>query len=129
MSRGEADSSHADALAAQEPDTQSRGQGAFALSPALAGLTAGAATTHTLVYRVLLPLLASKKLPLPTLLLWCAPFALNLVAVAGLISVTAGLTELVRARGLTDLSRRMLIAFLGCIVLSTLLLATFLPAA
>jgi hypothetical protein len=98
-------------------------------APALAGLAAGAAVTHALLYRLVLPLLASKKLPLPTVLLWCAPFALNLAATAGLVAVTAGMADLVRARELADLSRRMLIAFLACIVLSTLVLATFLPAA
>jgi hypothetical protein len=127
MSRGEADSSHPDALAAGSTEGLSPEANALAGVPALALLAAGAAVVHVLVYRLVLPLMVSHKLPLPTLLLWCAPFSLNLAAIAGLVALTGGVSDFVRARSLADASRRLLVGFLVCIVLSTLALATFLP--
>lgn len=127
MSRGEADSPHTDALAAGSPEGQSSVESALATVPALALLTAAAAVVHVLVYRLVLPLMVSHKLPLPTLLLWCAPFSLNLAAISGLVALTSSVSDFVRARSLADASRRFLVGFLVCIVLSTLALATFLP--
>ncbi|MFT3923377.1 MAG: hypothetical protein QM778_12655 [Myxococcales bacterium] len=93
----------------------------------MALLAAGAAVANALVYRLILPLLVSQKLVLPPLLLWLAPFSLNLTAAAGLVSLSVSVIDLTRARSLADTSRRLLIAFLACIVLSTLVFATFLP--
>ncbi len=101
---------------------------AFAPVPALSLLAAGAAVLHVLVYQLILPLLVSQKAALPTLLLWCAPFSLNLAAAAGLVALTSCVIDIVKTKGLADSSRRLLIAFLSCIVLSTVTLATFLPA-
>jgi len=96
--------------------------------PALALLATGAAVVNALVYRLVLPLLVSQKVTLPAVLLWCAPFSLNLTAAAGLVALGVSVVDLTRARWLADMSRRLLIAFLTCIVLSTLVFATFLPA-
>jgi hypothetical protein len=128
MSRGDADSSHADPLATGRPSgTVIGSQDALASVPALALLATAAAVVHALVYRLVLPLMVTQKLDLPVVLLGFAPFSLNLVASAGLIALSAGAIDLVRARSIADTPRRLVIAFLTCIVLSTLLLATFLP--
>ncbi len=124
MSRGDADPSQSDAA----PSTTDGSLRALSAVPALTMLCTGAAVLHALVYQLILPLLVAHKAALPTLLLWCAPFSLNLAAASGLVALTACVIELVKAKALADASRRLLIAFLCCIVLSTLTLATFLPA-
>lgn len=125
MSRGDADPSHADAAA---PGSSEDALSAFTRVPALASLAAGAALLHVVLYRLVLPLLISQKAALPTVLLWCAPFSLNLAATAGIVALISAVIDIVKAKALADSSRRLLIAFLACIVLSTLCLATFLPA-
>ena len=132
MSRGNADPSHPDSLAPGLPDGDigsraTQGDGSLASVPALSLLAAGSAVANALVYRLVLPLMVSQKLVLPAVLLWCAPFSLNLTAAAGMVALTTSVIDLTRTRSLSDTSRRLLIAFLSCIVLSTLALATFLP--
>jgi len=98
MSRGDADPSHPDASASGSPDGASGAGpavvdgsgGNLASVPALALLAAGAAVVNALVYRLVLPLMLSQKLALPAVLLWCAPFSLNLTASAGLIALGSG---------------------------------------
>jgi len=97
--------------------------------PPLSVLTAVAAVLHLAIYRVLLPILASQKRPLPTLLLVSAPFALNLAACAGLIGFVAASIDFVRDGELAPASRRVLIGFLAAVIVSTLILATFAPSA
>ncbi len=96
--------------------------------PPLALLTAVAAVAHLAIYRVLLPILASQKRPLPTLLLVSAPFALNLAACAGLVGFVATSIDFVRDGALAPASRRILIGFLAAVIVSTLILATFAPS-
>ncbi len=123
MSRGDADPPHLDAPSPSTP----AGRGNLAAIPALSLLAAGAAVTHVVLYRLILPLMASQKLAMPTVLLWCAPFSLNLTAAAGIVAFGTSVFDLTRTRSLGDASRRLLIAFLSCVVLSTLVIATFLP--
>ena len=95
--------------------------------PPLALLAAGASLCHVVLFRLLLPLLASQGLTLPTVLQLGAPYALNLAACAGMISLTTGTLDFVLARDLTYLSRRIMLAVLAGMIVCTLALATFLP--
>jgi hypothetical protein len=99
----------------------------FARVPPLAMLAACAALAHTVVFRLLLPLLASQGLALPALLHLAAPYSLNLAACAGLVALTLATFDLVLARELTYLARRLMIAMLAGVLLVMLALATFLP--
>lgn len=95
--------------------------------PPLSLLAALSALTWVSVHRLVLPLLVSKKVTPPTLLLLIAPFALNLAACAGIIALSAGALALVRSQQLALPARRLMIATLGALVVSTLAVATFLP--
>ncbi len=95
--------------------------------PPLSALAAFAAVSHLAIYRVLLPVMASQKRPLPTLLLVSAPFALNLAACAGLVGFGASTFDFVRAHELAHTSRRILVAGLAALIMSTVVLATFSP--
>lgn len=99
----------------------------FAHMPPLSLLAALAALVWVSTHRLLLPLLMSKKIAPPAFLLLAAPFALNLAACSGLFALTFAGSELVRARDLTFLGRRVIIATLGAVLISTLALATFFP--
>lgn len=142
MSSGDADLPPPDKLSGASPDEAREAGGrpssadsqvaagrfdAFAHMPPLALLTALAALVWVSTHRLVLPLVLSKKLPPPAFLLLAAPFALNLAACSGLFSLTVAGYELVRARDLTFIGRRMIIAVLGALLLSTLALATFFP--
>lgn len=96
--------------------------------PPLAYLAAAAAICHVTLYRMLLPLLASRGLPLPALLRLAAPFSLNLAACAGMVALLVGTLEIVLTKGLTYVGRRVVIATLAAILLSNVALATFLPS-
>src|SRR5262245_26341249 len=115
MSRGNADPSHPDSLAPGLPDgdigsrVTPAGGGSLASVPALSLLAAGSAVVNALVYRLVLPLMVSQKLVLPAVLLWCAPFSLNLTAAAGMVALTTSVIDLTRTRSLSDTSRRLLI--------------------
>ncbi|MDB4989746.1 MAG: hypothetical protein JWN04_4924, partial [Myxococcaceae bacterium] len=65
--------------------------------PPLALLAAGASLCHAVLFRLLLPLLVGQGRGLPTLLALAAPYSLNLAACAGLIALTVGTLEIVRA--------------------------------
>ena len=95
--------------------------------PPLTHLAAIAAIVHVALYRILLPLLASRGVSLPTLLKLAAPFSLNLSACAGLVALLVATLEIVRARELTHLGRRLVIATLAGVLVTTVALATFLP--
>ncbi len=95
--------------------------------PPLSALAACAAIAHLAIYRVILPLMASQKRPLPTLLLVSAPFALNLAACAGLVAFGTSTFDFVRTSEFSHTSRRILVAGLAALILSTLVLATFTP--
>jgi hypothetical protein len=99
----------------------------LATVPPLAQLAAGAALCHVILQRLLLPLLVSQGRALPMILRLAAPYALNLAACAGLVALSVGALDMVRARALTYLGRRVMIAVLAGILVSTLALATFLP--
>lgn len=96
--------------------------------PPLAHLAAGSAVLHVLIHRLLLPLLASEKLAPPMLLRLAAPFSLNLAACAGVGALLLSTIELVRARNLTYLGRRFVVALLAGILIAAVAAATFLPA-
>jgi hypothetical protein len=96
--------------------------------PPLALLASAAALVHTVLFRFLLPLLAGRGLALPTLLALAAPYSLNLAACAGMVALTASSLEIVRARDLTYLGRRIMIALLAGMLITTLAFATFLPS-
>ncbi len=93
--------------------------------PPLAMLTAAAALLHTILSRFLMPLLAGGGLALPGLLELAARYALNLAAVAGMVALTVGVLDLVRAKELTYLGRRLVIAALAGVLITTLALSTF----
>jgi hypothetical protein len=95
--------------------------------PPLTYLAAAAAIGHVALYRLLLPLCASKGVGLPTLLTLAAPFTLNLAACAGIIALFVGTLEIVRAKELTNLGRRLVIASLAGVLITTVAFATFLP--
>jgi hypothetical protein len=71
--------------------------------------------------------LVSNKVTPPTILLLVAPFALNLAACSGIIALTSGTLALVRDQALALPGRRLIIATLGALLVSTLAVATFLP--
>jgi hypothetical protein len=97
--------------------------------PPLAFLASAAALVHTVLFRSLLPLLAGRGVTMPTLLALAAPYSLNLAACAGMVALAASSLEIVRARELTYLGRRIMIAMLAGVLLTTLAFATFLPSA
>ncbi len=97
--------------------------------PPMSALAAAAAVAHLSIARVLLPVLASQKRPLPTPLLVAAPFALNLAACAGMVGFAVSSYTLVRGPALGSMSRRVLVGFLASLVMSTFMLATFAPSA
>jgi hypothetical protein len=123
--------------AAKEPDAQSPPPDAsgpsgsafetFRVMPPLSLLAAVAAVTWVTLHRLLLPLIASRKLTPPTLLLLIAPLALNVAACASLIALAIGTIDFVRAKELPFSARRLLVAALSALLLSTLAIATFLP--
>jgi hypothetical protein len=141
MSIGDVDSSTPEKEPAdpapEPPSLKSSGSapGGFPLSreelsrvPPLAMLAAAAALVHTVLFRFLMPLFAGRGISLPTALALAAPFSLNLAAVAGLVALTVGALDIVRARDLTYLGRRAVIAAMAGVVITTLCLATFLPS-
>jgi hypothetical protein len=99
----------------------------FRVMPPLSLLAAFAAVTWITLHRLLLPLIASRKLTPPTLLLLIAPLALNVAACASLVALALGTIDFVRARELPFSARRLLVAALSALLLSTLAVATFLP--
>lgn len=132
MSLGDADSTSAHDRANAPNASPSGAEAAnawptLASVPPLAQLAAGAALCHVILQRLLLPLLASQGLALPMLLRLAAPYALNLAACAGLIALSVGASDVVRAHALTYLGRRVIIGLLAGILVATLALATFLP--
>jgi hypothetical protein len=100
---------------------------ALARVPPLTYLAAFAAIAHVALYRLLLPLLASKGLALPMLLKLAAPFTLNLAACAGMVALLAATLDIVRTPELTYAGRKLVIGALAGVVVSTVALATFLP--
>lgn len=100
---------------------------ALAHMPPLSLLAALSALVWVSVNRLVLPLLVSNKVTPPTILLLIAPFALNLAACAGIVALTSGALALVRNPQLAVPARRLMIATLGALVVSTLAIATFLP--
>lgn len=97
--------------------------------PPLSVLAAFAAVLHLAVYRVLLPVLASQKKPLPELLLTFVPFAMNVAVCAGLVGFGASSWQVMRTARLAHLSRRVLIAVLAVLILYMVGIATFAPSA
>lgn len=95
--------------------------------PPLAMLAAAAALVHTILFRFLLPLLMGRGMALPTPLALAAPYSLNLSAIAGMVALTVGALDIVRARDLTYLGRRAVLAALAGVLITTLALSTFLP--
>jgi hypothetical protein len=93
--------------------------------PPLAMLTAAAALVHTILSRFLMPLFAGSGLSLPALLELGARYSLNLAAVAGMVSLTVGTLDIVRAKDLTFLGRRAVIAGLAGVLITTLAISTF----
>jgi hypothetical protein len=99
----------------------------FTYMPPLSLLAAISAVTWVTLHRLLLPLIASRKLTPPTVLLLVAPFALNLAACASIVALALGAFDFVRSKALPFPARRLLIAGLSALLLSTLAIATFLP--
>ncbi len=95
--------------------------------PPLGMLAAGAAICHAILFRLLLPVLAGMGVRLPPLLTLAAPYALNLTVVAGLAALCRGALELVLARDLTYIGRRLTIAMLAGMLLFACAFATFMP--
>ncbi len=95
--------------------------------PPLGLLAAGAAICHALLFRLLLPLLAGMGLSLPALLSLAAPYALNLTVCAGVVALARGVLELVLARDLTYIGRRLIIAVLAGMLLFACTFAMFMP--
>ena len=134
MARGEADSTHADELAGPAKDTpdapgpeEPRGdRQAMARMPPLSLLAAFSAFAHVILHKLLLPLMAAKKLSLPYVLLLASPFTLNLAGVAGIAALAHASLDLVRSR-LTHAGRRVLIAGLAGLLVSTIGLAVVMP--
>jgi hypothetical protein len=91
-------------------------------------LAAAAALVHTILFRFLMPLCAGRGLGLPTAFVLAAPYSLNLAAVAGMVALTVGTLDIVRAKDLTYLGRRAVIAALAGVLITTLALATFMPS-
>src|SRR5690349_4165309 len=79
----------------------------FRVMPPLSLLAAVAAVTWITLHRLLLPLIASRKLAPPTLLLLIAPLALNVAACASLIALALGTIDFVRAQELPFSARRL----------------------
>lgn len=104
------------------------GRRAMATIPPLAMLATVAALVHLALQKLLLPLMAAQKLSLPSVLLVVSPFARNLAALAGIVALASSVLDVVRSR-LTYVSRRVLIAGLSGILLSTLALASLAPEA
>lgn len=95
--------------------------------PPLSLLCASAAFAYAAVYRIALPLLASRKLAAPATLLLATPFLLNLAAAAGLVALLRASVQFVRHDDWADLSRRLVVAGLAGVLLSTVGLAMFAP--
>ncbi|HEX5656720.1 MAG TPA: hypothetical protein VFX59_05965 [Polyangiales bacterium] len=93
--------------------------------PPLAMLTVAAALVHTVLFRFLVPLFAGSGRVLPAVLDLGARYALNLAAVAGMVSLTVGVLDIVRAKGLTFIGRRAVIAGLAGVLITTLAISTF----
>lgn len=141
MSIGDVDSTHENELADTPSSPPSHADGSperserpppsrwpqLSSMPPLALLAASAALVHALLFRLLLPLLIGQGKSLPTVLALAAPYSLNLAACAGMVALAVGSLELVRARDLTYLGRRIMLAVLAGILLATLGLSTFLP--
>lgn len=100
---------------------------ALAHMPPLSLLAALAALVWVSTHRLILPLLMSNKVAPPGFLLLAAPFALNLAACSGMLALSFAGYELVRTKELTFAGRRLMIAALGALLVSTLVLATFFP--
>ena len=138
MASGGADLSETEELPNQPPEppeapvdrpvmAMGTARGPFSSMPPLSLLAALSALTWVSVHRLVLPLMASRKVVPPTLLLLMAPFALNVTAVAGIVSLSFCAVELVRSRELTFPGRRIVIGGLTALLISTLGVATFLP--
>jgi hypothetical protein len=93
--------------------------------PPLAMLAAAAALVHTILARFLVPLLVSSGRSLPALLELGSRYALNLTAASGMVALAVGTLDIVRAKGLTFLGRRAVIAALAGVLITTLAIATF----
>jgi hypothetical protein len=142
MSIGDVDSPYENELAEPPPDPAQGGPDGpersapasasswpqLARLPPLALLAAGSALLHVLLFRFLVPLLSGQGRSLPTVLALAAPYSLNLAACAGLIALTVGTLDLVRARDLTYLGRRVMLAVLAGILITTLAISTFFPS-
>lgn len=130
MSLGDADSTdeneHAEALPGSELAPVARWPHLSQVPP-LALLATFAALCHVVFFRLLLPLLASRGLALPSLLRLAAPYALNLSACAGMVALSVGVLDVVLTRDLTYFARRITLAVLAGMILCSLALATFLP--
>jgi len=97
--------------------------------PPLSVLAAVAAVLHLSVYRVLLPVLASQKKPLPELLLTFVPLALNVAVCAGLVGFGTSSWQVLRTPRVAHVSRRVLVAALSVLILYMVGMATFSPSA
>jgi len=131
MSVGDVDSTHEHEPAderrpAPEPPPAARWP-RLARMPPLAMLSALAALTHAVVARLCLPLLGDGRIELLRVLQAAARYALNLSACAGMVALTIGALDIVVARDLTYVSRRVVLAVLAGMLVCTLALATFLP--
>jgi hypothetical protein len=141
MASGDADSLHDDELARAPRDLladpsssagpygsgpDGDGRAAMAEVPPLSMLAAVMAVLHLLLQKLVVPLMAAKKLSLPLLLLKVSPYALNLAVLSALIALAASVADLVRSQ-LAHLGRRLLVAGLAGLLVSTLGLATLMP--
>ena len=95
--------------------------------PPLALLAAAASLSHAVLFRLLLPLFVGQGHGLPTVLALAAPYSLNLAACAGIVALALGALDIVLARDLTYLGRRVMVGVLAGVVITTVVLATFLP--
>jgi hypothetical protein len=128
MASGDADSPHDDELARAPRDLLAEGDGRAAMAdvPPLAILAAVMGVGHLLLQKLALPLVAAQKLSLPPVMIRVSAFALNLAVLAALIALASSVADLVRSR-LTHTARRVLVAGLSGLLVSTLGLATVMP--
>jgi hypothetical protein len=148
MMPGDADSPHADELA-QAPADPASGRDSSGVVvgskseppgsaddetraimsevPPLALLAAISALVALILQRLILPLMAAQKLSLPYALVLIAPFVRNVAALSALVALVSGMWDVVRS-SLTHTSRRVLLAGLSGLLVSTLSLATLTPA-
>jgi hypothetical protein len=128
MAPGDAEPRRADepALGPQEQWPDALAVAVHAMPP-LALLSASAGVSHLMVHRVVLPLLLTHKYTPPAVLLLLSPFLLNLAAAAGLLALISSSVEFVRARDWADGGRRLVVAGLASVLVSTVGLSMFAP--